>query len=342
MKQLLIGYVGTKDLHTLKEFDIKSLDIINIAFGQIQDGNIIWEHPECIEPLKRIRSCNSRIKIVLSVGGWGAGGFSEAAMCQESRMRLAESAVSLIKRYDLDGIDIDWEYPCFSVAGIGADKEDKENYTLLLKDLRAAFDAASKEHYLLTTAVGGDEYFCRCTHMNQVQEYVDYVQLMTYDLRGGFQTFTGHHTNLYANDADLFNSSVDKAVHCFLSAGVPKEKLVIGVAFYSREWRGVCDVNNGLHQMAQTTGGYGPDYHTLFTDYINKNGYKRYWDEEAKAPFLFNGEHFISYEDEESIENKAKYVKDKGLLGMMYWEYACDRTYHLTTWMRKQLDFLEK
>ncbi|HEX3076477.1 MAG TPA: glycoside hydrolase family 18 protein [Lachnospiraceae bacterium] len=334
----LIGYVGTNDLHAMKVDDIKSLDIINIAFGNIKEGVIVWEHPECMDALNRIREYNPEMKILLSVGGWSSGGFSEAAMTVQSRSRLAQSAVEIVIRYGLDGIDIDWEYPCFSVAGIAADKADKQNYTLLMKDLREALESIEKGRYMLTTAVGGDEYFCRCTQMDKVQEYVDYVQLMTYDLRGGFQTFTGHHTNLFSNQADLFDASTDKAVRCFMEAGVPKEKLVIGVAFYSREWKGVCDVNHGLHQMAQTTGGYGPNYHTLVEEYIDKNGYIRYWDKEAKAPYLFNGEHFISYDDEESIKCKAEYAKDNGLFGMMYWEYCCDHTYRLTTWMRKQLD----
>jgi len=334
----LIGYVGTKDLHVVTEEDAKSLDVINIAFGHIVDGSIVWNHGECKPALERLRQLNPKLKLVLSIGGWSAGGFSEAAKTLESRTLLAESAKELMTEYELDGIDIDWEYPCFSVAGIAADKSDKENYTLLLKQLRETLSTLTEKNYLVTTAVGGDEYFTRCTQMDKVSEYVDYVQLMTYDLRGGFQTLTGHHTNLYGNEADLFSASTKKAVECFLAAGVPKEKLVIGAAFYSREWKGVPDVANGLHQMAQTTGGYGPNYHTLTAEYINKNGYIRYWDEEAKAPYLFNGEHFISYDDEESIGAKAEYVREQKLCGMMYWEYCCDLTNTLTGYMRKKLD----
>lgn len=334
----LIGYVGTKDLNTVTEEDAKSLDVINIAFGHIAEGIIVWKHPECTLALKRLRDINPAIKLVLSVGGWSAGGFSEAASTKENRIKLADSAKELVKEYQLDGIDIDWEYPCFSVAGIACDKSDKYNYTLLLAKLRETLNTITDRTCLVTTAVGGDEYFTRCTQMEKVSEYVDYVQLMTYDLRGGFQTLTGHHTNLYGNEADLFSASTKKAVGCFLAAGVPKEKLVIGAAFYSREWRGVPDVNHGLHQMAQTTGGYGPNYHTLLTEYIDKNGFVRYWDDEAKAPYLFNGEHFISYDDERSIGLKAEYIKKMGLCGMMYWEYCCDATNTLTGYIRKRLD----
>jgi chitinase len=334
----LIGYVGTKDLEEVTVEDMKNLDVINIAFGYIQQGRAQWNHPECKTALSRIKFQNPGIKILLSIGGWSAPGFSEAAMTEENRKQLADSAVEIIKEYDLDGIDIDWEYPCLRVAGIDGSEKDRENFTLLIETLRRKLDGAGGRSYLLTIAAGGDDYFTSCTEMGKVQKYLDYVQLMTYDLKGGFQTFTGHHTSLYSNKRDLFPASVDKAVDCFSRAGVPKEKLVIGAAFYSREWRNVPNIEHGLHQMAGTTGGYGPAYHTLVQDYINKNGYVRYWDDEAKAPYLFNGENFMSYDDEESLKRKAEYVKENGLLGMMYWEYGCDKTHTLTGWVRKQLD----
>ena len=91
-------------------------------------------------------------------------------------------------------------------------------------------------------------------------------------------------------------------------------------------------------QMAGTTGGYGPAYGDLKENYINKNGFVRYWDDEAKAPWLFDGETFLSYDDEESIECKADYVNREGLLGAMYWEYGLDTTFTLTGCLRRALD----
>ena len=334
----LIGYVGTGDLKEVTEEDINNLDVINIAFGHILHGLAEWNHPECKAALSRIKSRNPDIKILLSIGGWGAAGFSEAAMTEESRKRLAVSAVDIVKEYDLDGIDIDWEYPCLRVAEIDGSEKDRENFTFLLETLRKTLDEAAEKPCLLTIAAGGDEYFTTCTEMNKVQKYLDYVQLMTYDLKGGFLSYTGHHTSLYSNKRDLFPASTDKAVECFIQAGVPKEKLVIGAAFYSRQWREVPDIEHGLHQRAGTTGGYGPAYHVLIQDYINKNGYIRYWDDEAKAPYLFNGETFISYDDTQSLKAKAEYAAGQGLYGMMYWEYGCDKSRSLTGWIRKQLD----
>lgn len=335
-ENLLIAYVETKDLGHMDEADVKALDVINIAFGLVENGRIVWEHPECREDLARIRQINPELKIVISIGGWGAGGFSEAAYTQEGRELFARSAVELVRAYGLDGIDIDWEYPCLGMAKIGADPADKQNFTLLLAQLRRELEAAEAERYLLTIAAGGDSYFVRNTQMEEVQKYLDYVQLMTYDLRGGFQILTGHHTNLYSIQADLFDPSMDKAVRVFHEAGVPYEKLVVGAAFYSREWSGVPDRCHGLCQHAEATAP-GHSYAVLLKEYVDQNGYVRYWDDEAKAPYLFNGSRFISYEDEESLSCKIAYLKEKGLKGIMFWVYGEDTTYTLVKHMRKQL-----
>lgn len=336
-RKRLIGYVSTKNIPCLNDDDIRCLDVINLAFGRIHNGMAEWDSMGYIENLIHAKEINPNLKIVLSIGGWGHGGFSEAASTRERRNKFADSAADLVRQYDLDGLDIDWEYPCIGVAGIDASRADKENFTLFLQRLRAGLDTITEKYCTLTIAAGGDSYFTRCTQMDQVHQYLDYVMLMTYDLRGGFSVLTGHHTNLYTTDADLSAVSADQAVQIFTNAGVPKEKLVIGSAFYSRIWKGVPDRDNGYMQMAQSTGGYGPDYGQLMTDYINKQGYIRYWDEEAKAPYLYNKSDFISYEDMESIGHKINYIKEHGLAGMMFWEYSQDTTHTLVRSMAEQL-----
>lgn len=339
MTHKLIGYVGTRDLANVTEADAKNLDIINIAFGHVIDGDVVWKNETAKEDLARIKAINPEIKFVLSVGGWGAGGFSEAAYTEEGRKRFSKTGVDIVLEYGLDGLDLDWEYPSYTVAGIGGCIEDKQNFTLLLKQIREDLNEVNKD-YLLTIAAGGGAYYLKGVEMDKAAEYLDYVQLMTYDLRGGFQTLTGHHTNLYAPHLDLFAASTEEAVRDFMAAGVPAEKLVIGIAFYSRMWKGVPNVDNGYLQMAETVGTYGPSYHELVADYINKNGFTRHWDDVCKAPYLFNGDTFISYDDEESISHKIKFMNEKGLLGAMYWEYGTDETRTLTGHMRQEIEKL--
>lgn len=336
----IVGYVGDGTLPNLRPEDAKKLTHVNIAFGHVKNDEITVDHLQHLDEVSKLREINPDLKIILSVGGWSAGGFSIAASTEEGRKKMAESAVRIVKAYGLDGVDLDWEYPCYGVAGIDSSPDDKENFTLLLKEIREALDEAQKEtgqYYLLTIAAGADEYYIDGTEMAEVQKYLDYVQLMTYDMRGGFQTLTGHHTNLYASTGDLFRISVEKSVRIFMEAGVPREKLVIGAAFYSRMWKDVPNVNNGLHQMTSSFGGYGPDFSDLVENYINKNGFTRYWDDEAKAPYLFDGSTFITYDDEESIAHKCDFVKEKNLGGIMFWEYKCDNTYRLLDTMYKEL-----
>ncbi|MFD0715832.1 glycoside hydrolase family 18 protein [Paenibacillus sp. GCM10027626] len=326
------GYAVDSKLPDLTGEDLQKLTHLNVAFGHVRNDEIVTGHLQHTNQLWRIKQEHPGLTLILSVGGWSAGGFSEAASTEAGRAAMADSALRVLNDYPFDGIDLDWEYPCYGEAGIASSPDDKRNFTLLLKALREALDrkgAQDGRHYLLTIAAGADQYYIDGTEMEQVQQYLDFVQLMTYDMRGGFQILTGHHTNLYTPTGDLFRISTDASVNLFIRAGVPKEKIVIGAAFYSRMWNQVPNRDNGLHQMAGSTGGYGPDFTALAAEYINKNNYVRYWDDEAKAPYLFNGSSFISYEDERSIQHKCDYVKSRKLAGVMFWEYSCDKTHRL-------------
>ena len=110
--------------------------------------------------------------------------------------------------------------------------------------------------------------------------------------------------------------------------GVPKDKLLMGAAFYSRKWTNVPAVNNGFLQLTKDGGGYGPDYHFLLQSYINKNGYTRYWDDVAKAPWLYNPEEkvFLSYDDPESLAAKCEYIIENDYAGIFYWNHISDNT----------------
>jgi chitinase len=333
----IVGYVSTRDLSGMSERDIRDLDVINIAFAKIKHGYAVWDEKDSKEALKTIRSVNPGIKILLSIGGWGADGFSQAAMNLEGREKLADSAAELMIKYGLDGIDIDWEYPGSSLAGIQSHSEDKKNFSLLLKALREKLNTLGTGR-MLTIAAGGDTYFTMLTDLKEISGYVDYVQLMTYDLQGGFQKVTGHHAALYHGRRNLIDACMDKAVRIFKEAGLPEEKMVAGVPFYSRKWSSVKGGGDGLGQEAKTTGCYGPGYGQLTKHYVNKKGYCRYWDEEAMAPYLFNGSTFISYEDQESLSEKIAYIKEKGLGGIMFWEYNCDSTGTLIPFIRQEID----
>lgn len=333
MKHFVLAYAMNDALPTFTEEDVKKLTHINLAFGLIKDGLLDMSMLTHLDLLPQFKRWNPALRIVLSVGGWGAGGFSTMAMTAAGREAFARSCMEVVEKYDLDGIDIDWEYPCSDQAEIDCDPADKENFTLLLRELRKQLGDKS-----LSIAAGAGEYFIQGTEMDKVAEAVDYVQLMTYDMCGGFSHRTGHHAALYATAGDDRMVNTKDIVALFHSAGVPLSKLVVGAAFYSRRWTGVkSGENHGLLQEAESIGMGGLRYSEITPEFIEKGGFTQYWDEDAQAAFLWNGSEFVSFESPRAIALKTAFVKEKGLLGIMYWEHGCDSTGELLDAIHREL-----
>lgn len=324
MKYYAIGYATNAALPDVTQDDAQKLTHMNLAFGLIKNGLLDMSQLTNIGLIEQFRRWNPALKIVLSVGGWGAGGFSTMALTEKGRRAFAQSCLEAVETYKLDGIDIDWEYPCSDQAEIDCDPRDKENYTLLFAALREALGADR----IVSTAVGAGDYFVENTEMDKVAQIVDYVQLMTYDMRNGFTHQAGHHAALGASRGDTSNTNTRYIVELFHKAGVPYNKLVVGAAFYARHYTGAADINNGLLQEA-SAGIYGPDYGGITEAYLRENNFTEYWDEDAEAAYLWNGSVFVSFESPEAIRRKCLYVKEKGLLGVMYWEHSADPTREL-------------
>ena len=181
MEYYSIGYITNPKMPDVTQDDVSKLTHINLAFGLVKDGLLDTHQLTNIGCIEQFRRWNPAVKIVLSVGGWGAGGFSTMAMTDAGRRAFAASCLDYVNAHGLDGIDIDWEYPCSDSAGIDADPRDRENYTALLQALRDALG----QNRIVSLAAGAGDYFVRDTEMDKVAEIVDYVQLMTYDMRNG-------------------------------------------------------------------------------------------------------------------------------------------------------------
>ncbi len=328
--KMVLGYVGKLDEVT--EADAKILTHINLAFGivtQEYDITVSERVIPSIETVRQIRAWNPDIKFVLSLVSRHPDTWSDGAASEEYRAKIAASCAKVCLDYELDGVDFDWEYPCVQSNNIKSSPDDKHNFTLMLKAVREALDAIpGDKHYLNTIAAGADVYYCENVEMDQIMKYLDYINVMTYDLKCGFHAISGHHTNLYASVGDYFHNSCDRAMRIFHSYGVPKDQLVMGCGFYSRKWENVQNVNNGLLQWTKTGGGYGPAYHDILENYLNKNGFTAYWDDVAKAPWLYNPETgiFISYDDPRSLEAKCDYIVENEYAGIFYWVHSSDNT----------------
>ncbi|SFE99970.1 glycoside hydrolase family 18 protein [Spirosoma endophyticum] len=334
---VMIGYV-TGNGWTKDQIDAQKLTHINYAFAiPAKNGELAplsTKDAANLAALTSLRAINKDLKILISVGGWGGCKyFSDAALTETSRRKFANSAVALLKKHKLDGVDIDWEYPDQIGAGNIFRPADKQNFTLFLKAIRDRLDEAGKadkrtgtNHYLLTAATGGDTAFVNHTELGNAQKYLDYVNIMTYDLYHGNDKQTGHHSPLYQSDkAPHARNGSATAVEGHIRAGVPASKIVLGLPFYGRGWADAKARNNGLYQPASGKHSF-ISYDELVAKFINKNGFTRHWDDVAKSPYLWNptSRTFISYADPESLRNRVNYVKAKHLAGVMFWEYVYD------------------
>ena len=271
---------------------------INYAFGHVNESfnGVKIDNEERLRQIVDLRKQKPELKVLLSIGGWGSGRFSEMAANDEYRRAFAADCDRVVKEFALDGIDIDWEYPTSSMANISSSPDDTENFTLLMQDIRAAI-GNEKELTLATVASA------RYIDFKAILPSVDFVNIMAYDMASAPK----HHSALYpsGHSGDITS---DGAVTAHLKAGVPPSKLVMGMPFYGR----------------------GGDGYPSFQDY-NKVGntdtqYTEKWDEVAQVPYLAdkNDTLVFGFENPRSHAIKCQYILDKDLLGGMYWDYSGD------------------
>ncbi len=345
-KKIIIGYVpGFRGVLDELDIDATKLTHINYAFVDVRDSMAWLTNMETdtvnFRILNGLKEINPDLKILISIGGWSwSGNFSDAVLTPESRSTFAKTSVEIVGDYDLDGVDIDWEYP----GQIGNNNvfrpEDGRNYTLMFEALRKELNAltiVTGKDYELTTAVGASASYIENTEMDRAVKYLDYVNLMTYDFYTSGDS-AGHHSNLYPPEDYDKDASAHKSVQLFLEAGIPAEKLVMGVPFYGRSWIMESAEKHGIN-MPVAGRARGGGYTFIKDSLVNQKGMVRYWDENAKAPYLFNSDTYqlVTYDDEESVRIKCEYVLENGLAGMMFWQYASDPKEYLLDAMNEHL-----
>ncbi|HEY5583991.1 MAG TPA: glycoside hydrolase family 18 protein [Ruminiclostridium sp.] len=324
------AYLG----YTPDKIDASKLTHINYAFANIgSDLKIELGYPDVdtsnFSKLNTLKQAHPGLKTLISVGGWAwSGKFSDMALTEASRTTFADSCVDFIVKYGFNGVDIDWEYPVSGGMSTNIKRpEDKHNFTLLLKKLREKLNARSLldgKQYLLTIAGADGRGYANNTELGIVQQYLDYANIMTYDINGTWGGYTDFNAPLY-NNSDISPQnkwSADSSVNAWLKAGLPAEKLIVGVPFYGYKYNSVKNANNGLYQTF--SGGSAISYANIATNFLKAPEYVRYFHQQSMVPWLFNGSTFISYEDEKSIGQKALYIKSKGLGGAAIWEISQD------------------
>lgn len=292
-----------------KNVDANLLDAVIYAFVEINpDGTLLVPTPKYLNQLVNLRKENPDLQVIAAIGGWGADGFSDAALTPASRYNFARQVNSLINQYKLDGVDIDWEYPGSKAAGIKARPEDKENFTLLLTAIR---DVIGDNKWLSVASVGDNAILNRGIEVDKIAPLINYFNLMSYDFTAGETGEMGqrHQSNLYESSLSLPGYSVDKWIKNLENAGMPKSKILLGLPFYGR-------------LGAKITRSFDD----LRENYINKNGFIYNFDNQAQVPYLTkDGLFAMAYDNELSIYLKGQYVLKNCLGGLFAWTSTYDQ-----------------
>jgi chitinase len=268
-----------------------------------------------------------QLLVLISVGGAShSTNFAAVSAAAATRAHFAESCVQFMRQNSFDGIDIDWEFP---------GRDDSGHFIALLQELRSQLDAqgdADGCHYLLTIAAPAGPSNIANLELGLIHPLLDWFNLMSYNFHTASSRKTTFNAPLFTYDGAL---NVTAAVNSYLGAGVPADKIVVGVRFVGTGWQGVGPANNGLYQTdtgaapgtwdlpgAAPSGSFG--YQDIEDNYLTS--YRRAWDNEAQVPWLYNADTgiMISYEDPQSLTLKADYVLSKQLGGIMIWELAPD------------------
>ncbi|MEP0296843.1 MAG: glycoside hydrolase family 18 protein [Reichenbachiella sp.] len=306
-------------------YPIEKLDQIIYSFLHLKGNELAVDNAEDSLSLLQIAALKKEypgLKVLVALGGWGGcETCSEIFSTEENRKTFALSVISLLKKYNVDGLDLDWEYPAISgYPGHSYKPEDKQNFTALVQELRSAM---GNDYELSFAAGGSDRFLINSVEWDKVMPMFDRVNLMSYDLVGGFSGSTGHHTPLYSNPDQ--QSSANDAIQFLDSIGVPMEKIVIGGAFYARMWENVANENNGLYQSGKFLKAIS--YPELDDILSTSNDFTTFWDSTSMAPYAYSEslEQFATYDDPRSLAAKVQYVKEKKLGGIMFWELRNDK-----------------
>lgn len=320
--EVIAYYSGNgQDLH---RYNFDQLTQVIYSFCHLKGQELAVDNAAdsiAIRNLVALKKQHPQLKVLLSLGGWcGCKSCSEVFAGDAGRKAFAQSVLKLMKTYQTDGLDLDWEYPAIEgCPGHPFDLSDRQNFTALVRELRRVLG----RRYELSFAAGGfDTFIEQSIEWDKVMPLLNRVNLMSYDLVSGFSTRTGHHTPLYGTPQQAV--SVDSGVKKLIQMGVPRRKIVIGAAFYARVWAEVENLDSGIYQSGK------------FVDFVHfkhfnkrlsaENDFVFYRDNIAQAPYAYSvkRKEFATFDDATSIALKTNYALQEKLGGIMFWEITSD------------------
>ncbi|MDN6161301.1 MAG: glycoside hydrolase family 18 protein [Atopostipes sp.] len=352
-KKVLTAYwSGNKKL---SEIPANCLSHINYAFayidkeGRVHPDSSYREAEEDFKQLNEYKKKYPHLKTSISIGGWGRNStyFSDIALTEESREEFAQATIDqYIKKYEFDGIDLDWEFPVKGgVDDLRYRPEDKKNFNFLVREFRKQLDQLGKERersYLLTAATPAGRYQNTATSggpydpadsydFQELAKYLDLIYIMTYDLGNGYNPVVNFNAGMRPLSKDPTPSAqkrwnnLEGSVDYYLNQGVPRNKLVVGTPFYGRSFYVKSTDQHGLFQKFHSPGPT-PDWLAIKNNYLNDPNWEKHWEEKAEVPWLFHSEKqlFLSYDNPYSIRKKAEFIVKENLRGGMIWHLSMD------------------
>lgn len=279
--------------------DPRAMTHINYAFGGVNNSHdgVTIGGTDRLRMLVGLKKKNPALRVLVSIGGWGAGGFSPMAADSAKRAKFAADCKRVCTQYDLDGIDIDWEFPGNNSSKESSPADERHNYSLLMRDIRKALGP----DLLLTMA---SNYTPDSYNFRECIEYMDFVNVMCYNMASN----PNHHAALYRGGAvskGYYTSQ--ESVNAHLKAGIPRDKLVMGMPFYG---------NGSLGEISLAR----------VNELIASGDYTDHWDDTGKVPYLTDksGTMQVGYDNARSLGYKCDFIIRQRLRGGMYWDYAED------------------